>query len=83
MGMRALAEAIMLQAAEDFLREDRQEEDIVFFVGEGFRLCSEMAAMDHAAKCVFLDMIGKSAPLRSAGRGKPASTGSQRVLHIG
>jgi hypothetical protein len=82
MGMQALAEAIILQAAEDFLREDRQEEDIVFFGGEGFRLCSEMAGMDHAQKCAFLDIIRRSAPGRYPVKKKTASGASQRVLHI-
>ena len=81
MGVKALAEAIMLQATEDFLKGDRQEEDVLFFSGEGFRLCSEMAGMDHAGKCAFLDIIRLSAALRHAEK-KTAPRGTQRALHI-
>jgi hypothetical protein len=82
MGVKELAEAIILQAAEDFLNEDRQEEDVLFFGGEGFRLCSEMAAMEHAGKCAFLDIIRASAPVRYPEKKKYASRGRQRVLQI-
>jgi hypothetical protein len=82
MVVKALAEAIMLQAAEDFLKEDRQEEDVLFFGGEGFRLCSELAGMDHAEKCAFLDIIRAATPVYYPEKKKPASRGSQRVLHI-
>ena len=82
MGVKALAEAIMLQAAEDFLREDRQEEDILFFSGEGFRLCSEMAGMDHVGKCALLDIIRRSASVRYPDKKKTALRATQRTLHI-
>jgi hypothetical protein len=82
MGVKVLAEAIILQAAEDFLKEDRQEDDVLFFSGEGFRLCSEMAGMDHTEKCAFLDIIRASAPVRYLEKKKSVSRGSQRVLHI-
>ncbi len=82
MGVKALAEAIMLQAAEDFLKADLQEEDVLFFGGEGFRLCSEMAEMDYTEKCAFLDIIRASAPVRYPEKKKSVSRGSQRVLQI-
>jgi hypothetical protein len=82
MGVKALAEAIMLQAAEDFLKADRQEEDVLFFGGEGFRLCSEMAEMDYTEKCAFLDIIRASAPVRYPEKKKSVSRGNQRVLQI-
>jgi hypothetical protein len=82
MGLKALAEAIILQAVGDFLREDRQEEDVLFFSGEGFRLCSEMAGMDHAKKCALLDIIRGSAPVSHPVKKKYALRGRQRVMHI-
>jgi hypothetical protein len=82
MGLKALAEAIILQAVEDFQKEDRQEEEILFFSGEGFRLCSEMAGMDHADKCAVLDIIRESTLVHYPKKKKYALRGHQRVLHI-
>ena len=82
MGVKELAEAIMLQAADDFLNEDRQEEDVLFFSGEGFRLCSELAGMDHSGKCAFLDIIRGLTSVSYPKKKKPASRAGQRVLHI-
>jgi hypothetical protein len=82
MGLKALAEAIILQAVEDFQKEDRQEEEVLFFSGEGFRLCSEMAGMDHADKCAVLDIIRESTPVHYPKKKKYALRGRQRVLHI-
>jgi hypothetical protein len=82
MSLKTLAEAIMLQAAEDFLGEDRHEEDVAFFSGDGFRICSELAGMDHSEKCSFLDLVRGSAPVRCAAERKVAAGGSQRVLHV-
>jgi hypothetical protein len=82
MSLKTLAEAIMLQAAEDFLSEDRHEEDVAFFSSEGFRICSELAGMDHSEKCALLDLIRSSAPVHYAAKRKVAMGGSQKVLHI-
>ncbi len=82
MSLRTLAEAIMLQAAEDFLSEDRREEDVAFFSGEGFRICSDLACMKHSEKCSFLDLVRSSAPVHSSAERKIAAGGGERVLHI-
>jgi hypothetical protein len=61
MGLKALAEAIILQSADDFMDEHRQKEDIAFFGGEGFRICSEIAGMDHSDQCAFLNLLRRRA----------------------
>lgn len=82
MSLKTLAEAIILQAAEDFLGENRCEEDISFFSGEGFRLCSEIAGMNHPEKCEFLDLVGKCTPASYPERIMVAAGGSAKPLHI-
>ena len=82
MSLKTLAEAIILQAAEDFLGNDRQEEDVVFFSGEGFRICAEMAGLGHEQKCALLEQVRKSTPVRYPEELKIAVIGSQRVLHV-
>ncbi len=82
MSLRTLAEAVMLQAMEDFLSEERHEEDVAFFSGEGFRMCSELAGMNHSEKCSLLDLVRGSAPVHCKTKRKVAAGGSERVLHI-
>ena len=82
MNLKTLAEAIILQAADDFLDENRSEGDVAFFSGEGFRLCSEMAGMNHTEKCEFLDLVGKCVPVSSPEVKRVAAVGSMASLHV-
>ncbi|HTZ18237.1 MAG TPA: hypothetical protein VMB78_07335 [Dissulfurispiraceae bacterium] len=81
MSLKALAEAIMLQAAEDFLSEERHEEDVAFFGGEGFRICSELAGMNYPQQCMLLELISISAPVKCETKKTAAARGTQGVLH--
>jgi hypothetical protein len=82
MNLKTLAEAIMLQAADDFLGENRCEEDVAFFSGEGFRICSAMAGMKYPEKCELLDLVRKCAPVSYPEMKRVAAVGSMRSLHI-
>lgn len=82
MSLKTLAEAIILQAAEDFLSEDRHGEDVEFFSGEGFRVCSEMAGMNHSDKCEFLDLVRKCTPVSHPKNKSFAAASGMRSLHI-
>jgi hypothetical protein len=82
MSLKTLAEAIIVRAAEDFLSENRHEEDIAFFSGEGFRICSEMAGMNHSEKCAFLDLISKCAPVSYSEKRMAAGAGGMKSLQI-
>jgi hypothetical protein len=55
MSLKTLAEAIILQSAEDIMDERFQAESVKFLGGEGFRLCSKIAGMDHSSQCKFLN----------------------------
>ena len=57
MGLRDLSEAIILQAASDLLGALHDKDSLDFFSGEGFRLCAQMARMDHDEKVTFLRML--------------------------
>ena len=82
MSLKTLAEAIILQAAEDFLGENRNEQDLTFFSGEGFRLCSEIAVMSHSEKCAFLELIGNCAPASYVRERRVVQPGGMKSLHI-
>jgi hypothetical protein len=64
MSLKSLAEAIILQSAEDFMDEHRKVEDVDFFGGEGFRSCARLAGMDHADQCAFLNLMRRRATVR-------------------
>jgi len=57
MGLRNLSEAIILKAASDLLDTPRDKDSLEFFSGEGFRLCAEIAKMDHDDKIKFLTIL--------------------------
>ena len=83
MSLKALAEAIILQSADDFMDEYRHKEDIAFFGGEGFRLCSEIAGMDHSEQCAFLNLLRRRAIVRKPRRENTLISYSQgSVLQI-
>jgi hypothetical protein len=58
MGVKSLAEAVILQSFEDFLSHDYEYESREFFEGEGFKLCAEIAGIDSIRKCKLLNMLG-------------------------
>ena len=57
MGLRDLSEAIILQCASDLLDAPRNRDALDFFSGEGFRLCAEMAKVEHDEKIRFLSLL--------------------------
>ena len=83
MSLKTLAEAIILQSAGDFMDEYRQKEDVDFFGGEGFRICSEIAGMSHSDQCSFLNLIRRRAIVRNPVVKKAVTSySSGDVLHI-
>lgn len=85
MSLRTLSEAIILQSAEDLLSASHRKEGLEFFMGEGFGLSAEMAAMSHDEKLKLLHMLlgciasgkrkcacpGEAVEVRKARSGKP------------
>ncbi len=45
MGMKGLAEGIIMQSIEDLWNENLRDECIAFFKGTEFRICAEIAGM--------------------------------------
>ena len=57
MSLKTLAEAVIIQSAGDIMDKHQQADAAAFFAGEGFRICSCIAGMDHAAQSVILNLI--------------------------
>jgi hypothetical protein len=64
MSLKALAEAVIIQSAEDILDEQLQTEAVEFFAGEGFRICAWIAGMDHSAQHAILNLVRRRVTLR-------------------
>jgi len=58
--LRGLAEAILLQALEDLWDGARRKETIVFFCGEGFRTCADMACMNTYERLKLIRIVRKA-----------------------
>ncbi len=59
-GLKALAEAIILQSAEDLWNPAYQDESLYFFKGEGFMLSAEMAGIGYIRQVSLLRMLSSA-----------------------
>ncbi len=57
MGLRGLAEGIILQAIEDLWSEKHRSECIAFFTGKEFSLCAELAGMNLPDQLKVLNLV--------------------------
>jgi hypothetical protein len=57
MGLRELAEGIILQSIEDLSDQNLREECITFFKGTDFTTCAELAAMGVADQVKLLSIV--------------------------
>ena len=57
MGLKGLAEGIILQSMEDLWAKDHKEDCIAFFKGKGFRDCAEMAGMTTSDQIKLLNLV--------------------------
>jgi len=57
MGLRELAEGIILQSIEDLSDQNLREDCITFFKGTDFITCAELAAMDVADQVKLLNIV--------------------------
>jgi hypothetical protein len=57
MSLKALAEAVILQSAEDFMHDIPRAEDVEFFRGEGFQIYSRIAGLDQRTRHTFLNLL--------------------------
>jgi hypothetical protein len=74
MRLKNLAEAIIVQSMEDLWSPIHKEESMDFFMGEGFRLSSEMAGMSAAHRLRLLLILR-----RSGQKGKKVNNSRHRV----
>jgi hypothetical protein len=59
MGVRTLAESLILQSMEDISDASHRAESLEFFSGEGFRICAQMAGMKAEDQVKVLEMVRK------------------------
>jgi hypothetical protein len=57
MGVKSLAESIILQSMEDLSDASHRAESLAFFCGEGFRICAQMAGMNAEAQVKILELV--------------------------
>ena len=57
MGLKGLAEGIILQSIEDLWVKHHKEDCIAFFKGKGFRDCAEMAGMTTSDQIKLLNLV--------------------------
>ena len=57
MGLKGLAEGIILQSIDDLWVKDHKEDCIAFFKGEGFRDCAQMAGMTTSDQIKLLNIV--------------------------
>ncbi len=59
MGLKGLAEGIILQAIEDLFSRKNRAESIRFLTGEGFRMSADIAGMGPEQRHEILTSFGK------------------------
>jgi hypothetical protein len=57
MGVRKLAEAIIMQSLDDLSDARHRSESIDFFTGEGFGICAGIAGMGIEEKLRLMDIV--------------------------
>ncbi len=57
MGVKGLAEGIILQSIEDLWNENLRDECIAFFKGKEFSICAEIAGMNLADQIKLLGLV--------------------------
>ncbi|MDA8240903.1 MAG: hypothetical protein M0Z67_11120 [Nitrospiraceae bacterium] len=57
MGVKGLAEGIILQSIEDLWNENLRDECIAFFRGKEFSICAEIAGMNLADQIKLLGLV--------------------------
>jgi hypothetical protein len=57
-----LAEAIILQSIDDLWNPMCRKESLMFFEGDGFELCSEIAGISYIKKLTMLRMLADAGP---------------------
>jgi hypothetical protein len=57
MGLKELAEGIILQSIEDLYNADERQDCVTFSGSNNFIICAEMAEMDTASQVRLLDLV--------------------------
>jgi hypothetical protein len=60
---RILAEAVILQSIEDLWNPVCKKGSLLFFEGDGFELCSEIAGIGYIKQLAMLRMLAYAGPI--------------------
>lgn len=74
MGLREVAEAIILQALEDLSQEAFMRESVSFFEGNDFTVCAQIAGLDTESR-IYLLRLAQSIISSGQGGRTPKKTG--------
>lgn len=58
MGIKSLAEAVILQSMEDYWSPSYRVQSIDFFKGDGFKICAHIAGLDAIHKLEIMSILG-------------------------
>ncbi len=58
MGMKSLAEAVILQSLEDYWTLSFRDQSMMFFKGDGFKVCANIAGLDSTKQLEILCLLG-------------------------
>jgi hypothetical protein len=61
-GLKAIAEAVILQAVEDLWNSAHSKESVEFFEGEGFKHCADLAGMRVVERLKLIRMLRRLNP---------------------
>ena len=67
MGVRSLAEAIILQSLEDLSYPQYRDESREFFTGDGFKICGDIAELNSLKKLKIIHIAKGRKNVRTAG----------------
>jgi hypothetical protein len=77
MGLRSLAEGIIVQSMEDLWDESLKEECVTFFRSEEFSICAELAGIGLSEQVKLLDMVKEVLDRRQMKK-RPEDGGNKR-----
>jgi hypothetical protein len=80
MGVKSLAEAIILQSMEDLSDPGARAESLEFFSGEAFRICAQMAGMKPDKQIRILELVQKLSEIpHTASKGERARAVARKM----
>ena len=81
MALKSLVEGIILQSFADLWITEENEDCIKFFMGEGFKICADIAGINLHDQVKLLDLANRTIALQAATRAREKSSISKRDIN--